>query len=80
MSLNSLLEIVRARRQAIEAGGVPRIICIWVHEGRDSAEQQIAAMIASGEAKPTDKFHTVRWLREGEGKDGFASDNQTSRK
>jgi hypothetical protein len=67
MSLKSLLEIVRARRQAVEAGGVPRDIFIWDKDG-DGAKQQIAAMIASGKAKPTDNFHTVRWLREGEGK------------
>ena len=74
MSLNSLLEIVRARRQVIEAAGVPRTIVIWDKDG-DGAKQQIAAMVASGKAKSTDIFHTVRWLRKGENADDFASDN-----
>jgi hypothetical protein len=76
--LNSLLAIVRARRQALEAGAVPRDIFIWDKDG-DGGKQQIAAMIASGKAKPTDNFHTVRWLKPGESEARFGPHNANSR-
>ena len=72
---------IKARIAKLEAvgGSEQRTICIWDKDG-DGGKQQIAAMIASGAAKTSDFFHTVRWLRKGEGKDDFAADNANSRK
>jgi hypothetical protein len=72
---------IKARIAKLEAvgGSEQRTICIWDKDG-DGGKLQIAEMIASGKAKSTDIFHTVRWLRKGENADDFASDNQTSRK
>jgi hypothetical protein len=58
--LSNLLEMVRARRQAIEAAGLPREIFIW-DDDRDGGKQRIAAMVASGEAKAHDRVTVVGW-------------------
>ena len=78
MSLNSLLEIVRARRQAVEAGGVPRTLCIW--DDGDGGEQQITDMLASGKAKATDKLVAVRWSTPEECELGIAPHNADYRR
>jgi hypothetical protein len=74
--MNNLLRMVRARRQAIKAAGVPRDIVIWDIDC-DGGKQRIAAMIASGAAKASDHFHTVRWLKPGESESGVTDNGNT---
>jgi hypothetical protein len=70
---------IKARIAKLEAvgGSEQRTICIWDKDG-DGGKQQIAALIASGEARPNDIFHIVRWRRKGENADSGTSDNASS--